>query len=80
MSTLGDAADVNPANSKTENTFSYPVHAMFRHDYPPAVKPASRPQRLEKKKKKPWRVSLPFDMFLSAVFLLVVAQPRSEFP
>ena len=38
MSNLGDAADVNPANSKTQNAFLLPVHAMFRHDYPIAAK------------------------------------------
>ena len=43
MSNLGDAADVNPANSKTQNAFLFPVHAMFRHDCPLAVKPASTP-------------------------------------
>ena len=46
MSTLGDAADVNPANSKTQNAFSFPVHAMYRHDCPLAVKRASTPRPL----------------------------------
>jgi len=46
ISTLGDAADGNPANSKTQNAFLFPVHAMFRHDCPLAVKPASTPRRL----------------------------------
>jgi hypothetical protein len=32
------------------------------------------------KKKKLWRDSLPIDMFLSAVSVLVVAQPSSEAP
>ena len=36
MSTLGDAADVNTANSNTQNAFLFPVHAMFRHDCPPS--------------------------------------------
>jgi len=65
MSTLGDAADANPANSKTQNAFLFPVHAMFRHDCPLAVKPATMPRRLgkrkrkkERKKKKTWRVCL----------------------
>jgi hypothetical protein len=31
------------ANSKTQNTFLFPVHAMFHHDCPLAVKPASTP-------------------------------------
>jgi len=55
MSTLGDEADVTIdsilANSKTQNTFLFPVHAMFRHDCPLAVKPASTPRRLVHKKK-----------------------------
>jgi len=32
------------ANSKTQNAFLFPVHAMFRHDCPLAVKPASTPR------------------------------------
>ena len=52
MSNLGDAADVNPAKSKTQNAFVFPVHAMFRHDCLLAVKPANTPRRLVKKKKK----------------------------
>jgi hypothetical protein len=78
MSNLGDAADVNPANSKTHNAFVFPVHAMFRHDCPLAVKSASTPRRLvhkKKKKKKTWRASLPIDMLLSAVSVLVAVQP-----
>ena len=54
MSTLGVAADVTNdsvrANSKTQNAFLFPVHAMFRHDCPLAVKPASTPRRLVDKK------------------------------
>jgi len=50
MSNIGDAADVNPTNSKTQNALFFLVHAMFRHDCPIAVKPASTPQRLVKKK------------------------------
>jgi hypothetical protein len=61
------------ANSKTQNAFLLPVHAMFRPDCPLAVKPA---RRLIKK----WRDSLPIYMLLSAVSVLVVAQPSSEFP
>ena len=78
MSTLGDAADVNPANSKTQNASLLPVHAMFRHDCPLAVKPASTPRHLVHK--KTWRDSLPIDMLLSAVSVLVVARPSSEVP
>jgi hypothetical protein len=82
MSTLGDAADVTVdsvlTNSKTQNAFLFPVHAMFHHNCPLAVKPASTPQRLVHK--KTWRDSLPIDMLLSAVSFLVVAQPSSDFP
>jgi len=51
---------------------------MFRHDCPLAVKPASTPRSLVKK--KTWRDSLSIDMLLSAVSVLVIAQPSSEFP
>jgi len=37
------------AKIKTRNAF-FPVHAMFRHDCPLAVKPASTPRRLVHKK------------------------------
>jgi hypothetical protein len=70
------------ANSKTQNTFLSPVHAMFRHDCPLAVKFASTPRCLfpPPPKKKTWRDSLPIDMVLSAVSVLVVALPSSEVP
>jgi hypothetical protein len=45
---------------------------MFRHDCPLAVKPAST--------QKTWRDYLLIDMLLSAVSVLVVVQPSSEFP
>jgi len=61
-------------NSKTQNAFLFPVHAMFRHDYPLAVKPASTPRRPVN------RDSLPIGMLLSAVSAVVVAQPSSEVP
>jgi len=77
MSTLGHAEDVNPANSKTQNSFLFPVHAMFRHDCLLAVKPASTPRRLVHS--KTWKDSLPIDMLLSAVSVFGVAQPSSEF-
>ena len=38
------------ANSNTQNAFLSPIHAMFRHDCPLAVKPASTPQRQLPKK------------------------------
>ena len=66
------------ANSKTQNAFLFTVHAIFRHDYPLAVEPASTPRPLVQK--KTLRDSLPIDMLLSAVSVLVVAQSSSEFP
>ena len=66
------------ANSKTQNAFLFTVHAIFRHDYPLALEPASTPRPLVQK--KTLRDSLPIDMLLSAVSVLVVAQSSSEFP
>jgi hypothetical protein len=66
------------AYSKRENTFLFPVHAMFRHDGPLEVKPASTPRHLVYK--QIWRDSLPIDMLLSAVPVLVVAQPSMVVP
>jgi hypothetical protein len=40
------------ANSKKQNAFLFPVHAMFHHDCPLAVKPSSTPRRLVYKIKK----------------------------
>ena len=67
------------ANFKTQNAFLFTVNAIFRHDYPLAVEPASTPRSLVQKKKT-WRDSLSIDMLLSAVSVLVVAQPSSEIP
>ena len=39
------------ANSKTQNAFLFTVKAIFRHDYPLAVEPASTPRPLVQKKK-----------------------------
>ena len=38
------------ANSKTQNAFLFTVHAIFRHDNPLAVEPASTPRPLVQKK------------------------------
>jgi len=54
------------------------VHVIFRHDYPLAVEPASTPRPLVQK--KTLRDSVPIDMLLSAVSVLVVAQSSSEVP
>jgi len=66
------------ANYKTQNAFLFAVHAIFRHDYPLAVEPASTPR--PPSTKKPLRDSLPIDMLLSALSFLVVAQSSSEVP
>jgi hypothetical protein len=59
MSTLGDATVCQfLANSKTQNAFLFPVHAMFRHDYPLAVKPAGTPRRQYTHKKNLERFSI----------------------
>ena len=65
------------ANSKTHSSFLSPVHAIFRHDCPLAVKPASTPRRLLPK--QTWTDSQPTDMLLSAVSVLVLGQPGLEF-
>jgi hypothetical protein len=51
---------------------------MFRHECPLVVKPASTPLHLLPR--QTWRDSLPSDMLLSAVSVLVVALPSSEIP
>ena len=66
------------ANSKTQNAFLFTVNGIFRHDYSLAVEPGSTPRPLVQK--KTWRDSLPIDMLLSAVSVLVVAQSSSEIP
>ena len=67
------------ANSKTQNAFLFTANAIFRHDYPLAVEPGSTPRPLVQKNKT-WRDSLPIDMLLSAVSVLVVAQSSTEIP
>ena len=54
------------------------MNAIFGHDYPLAVESGSTPRPLVQK--KTWRASLPIDMLLSAVSVLVVAQSSSEIP
>ena len=65
------------ANSKRQNAFLFTVNAIFLHDYPLAVEPGSTPRPPVQKS---WRDSLPIDMLLSAVSVLVVAQSSSEIP
>ena len=54
------------------------MNAIFLHDYPVAVEPGSTPRPLVQK--KTLRDSLPIDMLLSAVSVLVVAKSGSEIP
>jgi hypothetical protein len=67
------------ANSKTQNAFLFPVHAMFRHDCPPSGE-TCKYAMVPSTQKKTWRDYLPIDMLLSSVSVLVVAQPGSEVP
>jgi hypothetical protein len=55
------------ANSKIQDAFLFPVHAMFRHDCPLAAKPTSAPRHLVHK--QTWRDSLPIDV----LFLLCLS-------
>jgi hypothetical protein len=73
------ATDSVLANSKAQNAFLFPVHSMFLHDCPLAVKPASTPRRLVHKKET-LRDSVRIDTLRSAISVLVVAQPSSEIP
>jgi hypothetical protein len=66
------------ANSKTQKSFLSPDPAMFRNDCPLAEKPGSTPWRLLPI--QTWKDSLPTDMLLSAVSVLVAALPSSEVP
>jgi len=61
-------------------TLSYSLYTPFfvTTTYPLAVEPASTPRPLVQK--KTLRGSLPIDMLLSAVYVLVVAQSSSEIP
>jgi len=43
------------ANFKTQSSFLFTVHVIFRHDYPLAVEPASTP-RPPVQKKKLWEI------------------------
>ena len=55
------------------------MHAIFRHDYPLAVEPASNYEK-GPSTKKTLRGSVPIVMLLFALSFLVVAQSSSEFP
>jgi hypothetical protein len=66
------------ANSKTQNAFLFPVHAMFCHNCPVAVKPASTPRYLEYKKNL--RDSLPLDMLPFGMTIAATVPQSSEKP
>ena len=63
-----------------DRTLSYSLWTLFfgSHDHPLSVEPGSTPRHLVQK--RTWRDSLPIDMLLSAVSVLVVAQSSSEIP
>ena len=67
------------ANSKTQNVFLFTVNAIFRQSRLP---PSGGTWMYAKapSTKKTWIDSLPIDMLLSAVSVLVVAQSSSEIP
>ena len=54
------------------------MNAIFLHDYPLAMEPGSTQRPLVQK--KTWRDSLPIDMLIFAVSVLVVARSSSEIP
>jgi len=85
MGLEGNILTNKPALQSSRDSYIYRVIHKFlqdfrplRYDCPLAVKPASTPWRLVHK--KTWRDSLPIDTLLSAVSVLVVAQPSSEVP
>jgi hypothetical protein len=59
-----------------DRTLSYPILSMFQHDWPLVVKSASSLWHLLPT--QTWRDSLPIDLLLTAVSVLVVALPRLE--
>jgi hypothetical protein len=69
------------ANSKTQKAFLFPVHAIFLHDCPLAVRSASTPLRLVHTKKNLGEILyLLICSFLLCLSVLVVAQPILEVP
>ena len=68
------------ANSKTQNAFLFTVNAIFFSRLPRSGGNWKYAKAPTTKKKKTWRDSLPIDMLLSAVSVLVVAQSTSEIP
>jgi hypothetical protein len=68
-------------NSKTQNVFLFSVHAMFRHDCPLAVKPASTPWRLVQRKtlrEMLYLLICSFQLCLSWLLRSRVRKPRRE--
>ena len=68
------------ANSKTQNSFLFTVNAIFRQSRLPPSGGTLKYAKAPSTKKKTWRDSLPIDMLLSAVSVMVVAQSSSEIP
>jgi len=65
---------------KFQDTGCFLIHCErhFSSRLPPAVEPGITPRPLVEK--KTWRDSVPIDMLISAVCVLVVAQSSSEIP
>jgi hypothetical protein len=64
-------------NCKTQNAFLFPVHAMFLHGCPLAVKPAGTPRRL--RHKRTWTDSLPFRRDHPGYCTAEVGNPRGTY-
>ena len=79
MSNLGDAADVNPTKFQDTERFLIPCPRHVSSRLPTSgetCKYATTPST----QKETWRDSLPDDMLLSAVSVLLVEQPSWEVP
>jgi hypothetical protein len=63
-------------NYKRQNALLFPVHAMFRHDCPLAVKPASMPRRLIHKKNSGEIFYLMICSFLLCLSWLLLSRVR----
>jgi hypothetical protein len=68
------------ANSKTQNAFLFPVHAMFRHACTPSGETCKYAMAPSTQKKETWRDSLPIDMLPFGVTIPANAPHRSEIP
>jgi hypothetical protein len=79
MSTIGDAADVKFWQIPTYGTLSYSLFTPYLFTTSPSGE-ICKYATGSSTHKKTWRNSLPIDMLLSAMYVLVVVQPITEFP